>query len=145
MRTMAPTRGLVDLRNQVDRLFERLWEPEFVDVPVASEWIPKLDMSETREAISLKVEVPGIDPKDIQITLQDQLLTIKGEKRQEKEEKDERYYRTERSYGSFVRTIRLPSPVDSTKVNATFKHGLLMVGMTKTTAPNGTVIPIQST
>jgi HSP20 family protein len=84
-----------------------------------------------------------MDQKDIQISLQENLLTIKGEKRQEKEEKDERYHRVERSYGSFTRSVRLPVGVDASKVTATFKNGLLTVTMPKTVAAKGTTIPIK--
>ena len=75
---------------------------------------------------------------------QDQVLTIKGEKRQEKEEKDEHYFRMERSYGGFVRSIRLPVPVDGSKVSATFKNGLLTVRLPKTPAAKGTTIPVKA-
>jgi HSP20 family protein len=108
------------------------------------EWAPEMDLAETKDALVVKAEVPGIEPKDIQLSLKDQVLTIKGEKKQEKEEKDEHYYRMERSYGSFSRSIRLPSPVDEAKVSATFKNGLLTVTLPKTPAAKGTTIPIKA-
>jgi HSP20 family protein len=88
--------------------------------------------------------VPGLDPKDIQISLQEQLLTIKGEKKQEKEETDEQYHRVERSYGAFTRSVRLPVGVDGSKVTAAFKNGLLTVTLPKTPAAKGTTIPIKA-
>jgi HSP20 family protein len=102
-----------------------------------------MDISETKDSLVAKVEAPGMDQKDIQISLQENLLTIKGEKKQEKEEKDERYHRIERSYGSFARTVRLPVGVDASKVTASYKNGLLTVTMPKTQAAKGTTIPIK--
>jgi HSP20 family protein len=102
-----------------------------------------MDISETKDSLIVKVEAPGMDQKDIEISLQENLLTIKGEKKQEKEEKDERYHRVERSYGAFVRSVRLPVAVDGGKVSATFKNGLLTVTLPKTPAAKGTPIPIK--
>jgi HSP20 family protein len=135
--------GLVPLKQEMDRLFDRFFEPRLDEFPVLEGWAPKLDLSETKDALVVKAETAGVEPKDIQISLQEQLLTIKGEKRQEKEEKDERYHRIERSYGTFARTIRLPVPVDAERVNATFKNGLLTITLPKTPAAKGTTIPIK--
>jgi len=128
----------------MDRLFERLWEGEFPSLPAFGEWSPALDVSETKDAILVKAEVPGMDPKDIQLSLQENTLTIKGEKKQEKEEKGEHFYRAERSYGAFARVVRLPASVDSEKVTASFKNGLLTVTLPKAPAAKGSVIPIKA-
>jgi HSP20 family protein len=103
-----------------------------------------LDVSETKDSVVVKAEVPGMEPKDIQISLQEQLLTIKGEKQMEKEEKEARYYRAERSYGTFTRSVRLPVAVDGSRVTATFKNGLLTITLPKTPAAKGTMIPIKT-
>ena len=132
MRALAPLTGLTTLRTELDRLFDRFWEREFPELPAfAGEWSPSLDLSETKDALVVKAEIPGIEPKEIQISLQEQVLTVKGEKRREKEEKDEHYYRRERSWGAFARSIRLPAPVVGEKVTATFKNGLLTVTLPK--------------
>ena len=115
MRTLNPETGMTTFRREMDRLFDRVWDG---DETTTGEWMPKLDVSETKEAFLVKAEVPGIEPKDIQLSLENGLLVFRGEKRQEMEQKDERFYRTERSYGSFVRSLRLPTHVDGTKVNA---------------------------
>jgi HSP20 family protein len=133
-----------NLKSEMDRLFDRLAEMKWDDLPALGEWRPSMDISETKDSLVAKVEVPGMEQKDIQISLQENLLTIKGEKKQEKEEKDERYHRVERSYGSFIRSIRLPVAVDASKVVASFKNGLLTVTLPKTPAAKGTVIPIKA-
>ena len=79
----------------------------------------------------MKAELPGIDPKDIDISLNEGVLTIKGEKRQEREEKEEGYHLVERSYGSFTRSIRLPREVQSDKINASYKNGVLRITLPK--------------
>ena len=140
---MTPERGLTNLRREMDQMFRRLWEPEVFDMERIGDWIPQLDVSETADAVKVYAEIPGIDPKEIHVTLEGQLLTVKGEKKQEHDEKDERFYRTERMYGSFVRTIRLPAPVENAKVKATFKNGILTVMLPKAVAGNGNVIPVK--
>jgi HSP20 family protein len=85
-----------------------------------------------------------MDSQDIELSLRENTLTIKGEKKQEKEEKDEHIYRAERSYGAFARVIRLPVSVDGGKATASFKNGLLTVTLAKAPAAKGSVIPIKA-
>jgi HSP20 family protein len=145
VRALVPTNGFTTFRKEMDRLFDRIWEGGLPEVTMPlGEWTPALDISEKSDYVLVKAEVPGIDPKDIQITLNHQLLTIAGEKKSEKEEKDEKLYRMERSTGSFARTINLPIAVDPSKVVATFKNGLLTITMPKTAAAKGTIIPIKA-
>ena len=141
MRGLMPWMGMG--KTELDRLFDRLTEMKWDDLPALGDWTPSMDISETKDSLVAKVEAPGMEEKDIQISLQENLLTIKGEKKQEREEKDERYHRVERSYGSFIRTIRLPVAVDASKVGASFKNGLLTVTLPKTPASKGTMIPIK--
>jgi len=144
MRGLMPWTGMTGLKQEMDRLFDRFFEPQWTELPVLGEWAPTLDLSETKDALVVKVEIPGMDPKDIQVSLQENLLTIKGEKKQEKEDKDERYHRVERSYGAFTRSVRLPVGVDGSKVDAKFKNGLLTVTLPKTLGAKGTMIPIKA-
>jgi HSP20 family protein len=130
---------MTNVKQEMDR-FEGKWNESLA----VGDWAPSMDLSETKDSLVVKVEAPGMDQKDIQISLQENLLTIKGEKKQEKEEKDERYHRVERSYGSFTRSVRLPVGVDASKVTAAFKNGLLTVTMPKTVAAKGTTIPIKA-
>ncbi len=88
-------------------------------------------MSETKDNYVVKAEVPGIDAKHIDISLTGDVLTIKGEKRQEKEEKEEDYHLVERSYGSFSRSVRIPAEVESNKIKASYKNGILAITLPK--------------
>jgi HSP20 family protein len=141
MRGLMPGWGM---GNQMDRVFDRMAEARWDDVPAVGDWAPSLDISETKDSLVAKVEVPGMEQKDIQISLQENLLTIKGEKWHERDDKEERYLRVERAYGLFLRSIRLPVAVDPTKVTAAFKNGLLTVTLPKTSAAKGTTIPIKA-
>jgi HSP20 family protein len=144
MRSMMPWTGVPSLKREMDRLFERFLEPDWSGFPAAAgEWMPSLDLSETKEALTVKVETPGMDPKDVQVTLQENVLTIKGEKKEEKESKDERYHRVERNYGAFARSVGLPVAVDGSKVEAKFKNGLLTVTLPKTPGARGTTVPVK--
>ena len=92
----------------------------------------------------MKAELPGVDPKEIAVSLEGDLLTIKGEKEAKKEEKDERRHRIERSWGSFMRSVRLPATVDAGKVSATFKNGIVTITLPKTAGAKGTTIPVKT-
>jgi HSP20 family protein len=140
--TTFPT--ISGLRQEMERFFDRFFEPRWDELPALGEWTPRLDVSETKDALVVKAEIPGVEQKDINVSLQDQTLTIKGEKQQEKEEKDERRHRVERSYGSFLRAVRLPVAVDADRVTATFKNGVLTVTLPKTAAAKGTTIPVKA-
>lgn len=93
---------------------------------------PAVDMFEEKDDIVIKAEIPGMDKDNIQVNLTDHTLTIKGEKKKEEEVKEENYFRSERSYGTFLRTVELPRDVHADKVKATFKNGVLEVRMPKT-------------
>jgi HSP20 family protein len=144
MRALTPWSGLSTMKKEMDRMLDRFWEGDFPPLPVMGDWAPALDVSETKDAVMIKAEVPGMDASDIHLSLHDQMLTLKGEKRQEKEEKEEHFYRIERMYGAFVRTVRLPATVDGSKVTAGFKNGLLTVTLPKAPAAKGTMIPIKA-
>ena len=144
MRALAPWRGMETLRQEMERVFDRFFEPRWDELEAVGAWAPKLDFSETKDAFVVKAEVPGVEQKDISVSIQDQMLTIKGEKHKEKEEKDEKYHRVERSWGAFARTIALPAGVDTGKVDATFKDGVLSVKLPKTPAAKGTTIPVKA-
>ena len=122
------------LRREMDRLFEDFFGREWGLEPLWRERgarAPALDIAETEDAVEVKAEVPGIDPKEIEVTVSGDMLTIKGEKKEEKEEKKKAYHRIERFCGSFFRNIALPVGTDTAKVTATFDKGILTVKLPK--------------
>ena len=94
-------------------------------------WCPAVDVSENEKELVVSADLPGIDPKEVEITVQENILTLSGERKAESETKDESYHRVERSYGSFTRSFVLPSIVDETKVSAEYKDGVLRVRLPK--------------
>jgi len=128
---ISPFRDFERMRRDMDRFWDSFFERGVLRGEDGREWLPSLDVAETKNEIVVKAEVPGLEPKDIDISLSDGLLTIKGEKKQEREEKEENYHLVERSYGSFTRSIRLPNEVQSDKINASYKNGVLKVVLPK--------------
>jgi HSP20 family protein len=143
MRALMPWMG-PDLRKEMDRMFERFLEPAWPEAPMLGEWAPMLDVTEDKDAVTVKAELPGVEQKDIAVSLQEGVLTIKGEKRAEKEEKDKKYHRVERSYGAFVRSIRLPSAVEAGKVAAAYKDGVITITLPKAAEAKGMTIPVKA-
>ncbi len=115
---------------------DRLWDEYFgagrrALQPAEEAWLPAVDVSETEDKITVKAEIPGMEAKDIDISMVGDTLVIKGEKKAEKEEKDENYHMVERSYGSFSRSMKLPATVDPDKVDASYKNGVLIIVLPK--------------
>ncbi len=127
--TWKPFRELDKMRSDMDRLWDSFLEgrPQVQ----FGEWFPTLDVSETKNDLVVKVELPGMDQKDINVSLSDGHLTIKGEKKQEKEEKEENYHFIERSYGTFTRSVQLPKEVKHDKISASYKNGILKIVLPK--------------
>jgi len=121
--------------DEMDHLFQRFehgwprWPSLFSRDGVTT--LPELDVRESTSAVTVEAELPGVDEKDVSVTLANGVLTIKGEKRHQKEEKAESYYLAERSFGSFERSIRLPDSIDDAKVEAKFDKGVLKVTAVK--------------
>jgi HSP20 family protein len=145
--------SLARFHQDIDRLFEQafrgfdlspfgfnrsLW-PRMTDGTLR----PTLDLGATDKEYSVSVEVPGVDEKDVKVEIANDTLTIRGEKKQEKEEKDKDYYRMERSYGSFQRVLSLPEDADQEGVSATFKNGVLTVTMPRKAASQANVRRIE--
>ena len=122
------------LRRQMDELFNE-YTGEAARSPDASVWAPRINVSETDKELKITADLPGVEQKDIEVSLADDRLTIRGEKRHEAEEKKDeegrQYHRVERSYGMFQRTIALPCEVNRDQVQASFKDGVLTVTMPK--------------
>jgi len=145
MRTLTPW-GFGNLQKDMERLSDRMGmaEWELPAMRTLGDFTPTLDFAENKDAFVVKAEIPGMDPQDITVALENQMLTLKGEKRLEKEEKDEHYHRMERTYGTFARTVRLPIAVDGSKVTAAFKNGLLTVTLPKAPGAKGSTIPVKA-
>lgn len=117
------------LQNEMNRMMDRIFREG--NLTETGMWLPPIDLSETNDKITVKAEIPGIDSKDIDISIQENTLFLKGEKREEKEEKGKNYYRIERQYGSFSRSVVLPATVDTDKVTAECKNGVLEITLQK--------------
>ena len=124
--------GMSSIQEEMNRMFDRFFRGgELSEIGTAGTWLPPIDLSETSDKITVKAEIPGMDPKEIDISIQGDTLIIKGEKKEEKEEKGKNYYRMERRYGSFSRSVDLPTSVDTNKVTAECKNGVLEITMQK--------------
>ena len=127
-----PFRDLVTTQDRFNRLFNDAFSRAGGERSLGvSEWTPAVDIYETDQSVVLKAELPGIDPKDVEIRVEDGTLWLKGERKFEKEVKEEGYRRIERQYGSFVRSFPLPATVDSEKATAEYKDGVLNLTLPK--------------
>jgi len=131
-RELAPFRDFERMRKEMDRFWDSFLEGTFRRRGEdGTEWFPSLDVSETKNELVVKAEIPGMDSKDIDISLSDGMLTIRGEKKHEKEEKEENYHFIERSYGTFSRSVSLPRDLKHDKISASYKDGVLRVVLPK--------------
>ncbi len=120
---------MTDLQRQIDRVFDD-FAGRWSAAPNGSYW-PAIEMTETNESIDVTAELPGVDPKDIDISAVGDILTIRGEKKSEKQVKEKDYVCAERSYGAFARTLQLPFEVDTAKVEASYEKGVLKLHIAK--------------
>jgi len=127
-----PFREFATLQNRINRVFREAYTPEGHDETLTtSSFAPAVDVYEDEHSVTLKIEVPGIEEKDIDVRIENNTLTVHGERKIEKEEKEENYRRVERQYGSFTRTFTLPTTVDAEKVQADYDRGVLKVTLPK--------------
>jgi HSP20 family protein len=122
---------LNQLRREMDRMFEGAGEGEENSAIATSDWVPAVDIKETKDAFVLHADVPGVDPKDIDVHMENGILTIKGERESEKKEEKEGYKRVERQYGSFYRRFSLPDTADAEKIAAKCKNGVVEITIPK--------------
>lgn len=129
-------------------MMEEFWREPFGSFPafpfLRDQGYPALDISESDSEIVVKAELPGLEPKDVEITVDEGTLSIRGEKKFEEEEKKDNYHRIERSYGSFQRSVALPCSVKADQVRAKFDKGVLTISMVKSAREKGCKIEIES-
>lgn len=127
----APARSI---RRELDRFFDDIfplrWFEETEDINEQL-WAPRADMSETEDKYIVHMDLPGISKKDVKVNIEDNMLTISGERKVDETEKGENFYRRERAHGSFYRSFTLPKPVKEGQIEATFKEGVLTINIPK--------------
>jgi HSP20 family protein len=123
-----------EMEDMFDRYHRALGWPrrEGQEVMATGDWAPRVDIAETDSEFSIKAEIPEVKKEDVKVSVDNGVLTIKGERKLEKEEKDKKFHRVERFYGSFTRSFALPDNVDESKIEASFKDGVLRLGIPKT-------------
>jgi len=126
-----PFREFATLQDRMNRLFHESFNEGRDESLTTSTFAPAVDVYEDEHKVTLKVEVPGIDEKDIDVRVENNTLTVHGERKIEKEEKEENYRRVERQYGSFTRTFTLPQTVDTENVSANYDKGVLKIALPK--------------
>ena len=124
---------LTSFDREIDTMFDKFMRGGTADDSsfAVSHWMPAVDVAEHDEEYQVKVELPGVSKDDVKITMQDNILTIHGEKKQEKESKSSNYHRVERSYGSFQRSFTLPTSVKHDTIEASYKDGILTIALPK--------------
>lgn len=138
-----PFGGFLPNRDSFNRFFnEAVTNFMNAEETQPKKWTPAVDIYETESNLVLKSELPGIDPKDVEVRIENGTLYLKGERKQESDVKDENYHRIERSYGSFTRTFSLPSSVDVDNVKAEFKDGVLTLTLAKREAAKPKTVKI---
>jgi len=128
-----PFRELESMSDRLNRVFARpTLSTSGREALTVADWMPTVDISETDSEYLIKAELPEVKKEDVKVTVENGVLTLQGERRQEKEEKGKKYHRVERSYGSFVRSFTLPESVDESAVKAEYKDGMLNLHLPKT-------------
>ena len=142
--TRRPMRNLFSLHNEMGRIFGDLFASQEDETDISeTSWMPTVDIAETENSFEIRAELPGVSENDVNVSVTDNLLTIKGEKHHEEETEDKNYHRVERRYGSFQRSFTLPRHIEIDAIKAEFKDGVLTLGIPKMEAAKPTEIPIK--
>jgi HSP20 family protein len=133
-RSPRRTSPLRSLQDEVNRLFESVFPGQMSesDEPTSTVWSPRMDLMETDDHYRMRVDLPGISKDDVSVTVEDNRLTVRGERRDESRTEKENVVRMERTFGTFYRSLRLPKSVNESKIKATFTDGVLSVEIPKT-------------
>ena len=133
---MDPFRDLRTMEDEFDRLMGRAFSRDT--------WMPALDVRESEDRFEVKIDLPGLDPEDVNVTFEDGMLTISGKRQFETEETGETWHRVERGFGTFARSIRLPQTADPEKIEAAFDRGVLSVTVPKSEQAKPKTIQVQA-
>jgi len=136
-----PFEERLSLRREMDRLFDNFLGTEFKSTANGN-WLPEIDMSETDDEIIVKMDIPGMEQKDIKVAMSGDYLNVTGERKEEKEEKKKHYYSLERKLGMFERNIPIPTAVDPVKIRAEYNKGVLEVHLPRTAEAKPYRIPV---
>ena len=134
MRSLArrPIQDLFSIHNDINRFFDQWYRPaRYRAESETLNWMPVVDILEADGHVEIRAEMPGLSEQEVQVSVTDDVLTLKGEKTQESEDKDQKYHRVERSYGRFQRSFTLPANLDPEDIKAKFTHGVLTVSIPK--------------
>jgi HSP20 family protein len=136
-------REMEEMSDRLNRLFGTSTRPNGKEMLTVADWAPVVDIQETDQEYLVKAELPEIKKEDVKVTVEDGVLAIQGERKQEKEEKGKKFHRIERSYGTFLRTFTVPADAEETKVAADFKDGVLRVHLPKAEKPRPKAIEVK--
>lgn len=139
-----PFRNLDDIQGEMNRLFDSFFGPPATAAAGERIWAPLADMRETKDDLLVTFELPGVNEKDVSVSMNGDVLTVRGERKIERDTKDEGYHRLERVYGKFERSLPLPMPVQVDKVKATYREGVLEIRMPKVEAVKPREIKVES-
>lgn len=130
--TTRPIQDLFSIHNEMGRLFDHWYRPARYRTEGENlDWLPVVDILEAKEHVEIRAEIPGLSEKDVQVSVTDDVLTLKGEKKHKSEENDQKYHRVERSYGRFQRSFTLPANLNPEDIKAKFTNGVLTVSIPK--------------
>lgn len=143
MTRYTPTRTLRDLQREVDDIFDRFFDRGNSNQGSSAVWSPRTDLLETDNSYRIRLDLPGMTKEDITINLQNNTLTVRGERKSERTDEEEDYVRVERAFGTFHRTFTLPDAVDDQNIEAGYKDGVLTIDVPKTEESTRRQIEIQ--
>jgi HSP20 family protein len=128
-----PFKEMATLQERMNRMFEDVWgrgrRPD--EDYISGSWMPPVDVRETKDTLEISVELPGIDPKNVDVSVESGVLTLKGARQFEKATEGETYHRVERAYGAFERSFTLPTNIDAERIQASYRHGVLHLTVPK--------------
>lgn len=138
-----PFKELLGLEEETSRLFDNSWSALPDKLAREAVWSPSIDVAEDKDSITVKADLPGVKQSDIDVSVSGDILTIRGERKQEEDVKQKKFHRIERFYGSFTRSLSLPDYVDASKINASYRNGMLEVVIPKTEQAKPRQIKVQ--